>query len=298
MVVVGPTASGKTYLSIALAKACDGEIINTDSVLLYCGMDIGSAKPDPAELQAVPHHVIDVWNIDHEANVAEFQAMARTAITEVAERNRMPILVGGSSLYVRGVIDPLDFPGTDPTVRARWQERLDEEGAEAVHRVLVERDPAAAAMILPSNARRLVRALEVIELTGRPFTASLPPFESIYPELVMIGLDIPRDHLDDRIRRRVEGMWEAGFVDEVRHLTGLADTRTASRAIGYQQVLEHLSGSLTEDEAKELTIVGTRKLARRQERMMRKDPRITWLAYDDEHLLAKAQGLVAPGTTP
>jgi len=290
--VVGPTASGKTRLSVELAKAVDGEVVNVDSVQLYRGMDVGSAKATVEERGGVPHHLLDVLDPGEEANVAVFQQQARAAIDDIASRGRVPILVGGSSLYVRAVLDPLDFPGTDPHVRARWMRRLDEVGPEALHAELARRDPDAAAAILPTNGRRLVRALEVIELTGRPFVATMPAPVSIYPEVVMIGLDVPRDVLDARIDERVDRMWADGLVEEVRGLPGLAGSPTASRALGYQQVLAFLAGETTEDEAREQTKVGTRKFARRQDRMMRKDPRIHWLPFDDPALVERAVSLV------
>lgn len=289
--VVGATASGKTRLSVDLARAVHGEVVNTDSVQLYRGMDVGSAKATPDERGGVPHHLLDVLDPVQEASVAAFQREARAAIEQIRARDAVPILVGGSSLYVRAVLDPLDFPGTDPAVRRRWTERLDEVGPEALHEELARRDPAAAAAILPTNGRRIVRALEVGELTGEPFAATMPGYASIYPEVVMIGLDVPRDVLDARIDARVEQMWADGLVDEVRGLPGLAGSPTASRALGYQQVLAMLAGDLTEEEAKEETKSGTRRFARRQDRMMRKDPRIHWLPFDDPDLLARAVAL-------
>lgn len=298
LVIVGPTASGKTSLSLQIAAACDAEIVNADSVLLYRGMDIGSAKPTVAERAQIPHHVIDVWDIDHEATVAEFQQLARDAIAQVHRRDKVPIVVGGSSLYIRAVLDDLEFPGTDPQVRARWYEELELRGAERLHEVLAERDPEAAAVILSSNGRRIVRALEVIEITGRPFRATLPAFDSIYPRVLMLGLAIDRDTLDARIAERVDAMWHDGLVEEVRSLPGLATTPTASRAIGYQQVLAHLAGDLTEAEARSETINGTRRLARSQQRMLRKDPRIIWLSHDDPELVSRALDLVAQSSAP
>ncbi|MCD9153214.1 tRNA (adenosine(37)-N6)-dimethylallyltransferase MiaA [Aeromicrobium duanguangcaii] len=290
--IVGPTASGKTGLSVALAQELDGEVVNADSVQLYRGMDVGSAKATVAERGGVPHHLLDVLEVTDEANVAQFQQWARAAIDEVRDRGRLPILVGGSSLYVRAALDPLEFPGTDPRVRAQWAARLDEVGAEALHGELARRDPAAAAAILPTNGRRIVRALEVGELTGRPFVATMPEPVSVYPRVVMIGLDVPRDVLDARIDARVDQMWADGLVDEVRSLAGLAGSPTASRALGYQQVLAFLAGEMTEDEARAETKSGTRRFARRQDRMMRKDPRIHWLPFDAPDLLARAVALV------
>lgn len=291
--VVGPTAAGKTALSVALCQRIGGEVVNGDAVQLFRGMDIGSAKAKPSERGGVAHHLLDVLEVTEEANVAVFQHAARATIEDVRSRGGVPVLVGGSSLYVRAVLDPLDFPGTDPDVRARWSAELERRGSEALHTVLQERDPDAAAQILPSNGRRIVRALEVIELTGRPFTATMPGYQSIYGDLVMIGLDVPRDVLDERIDARVDRMWAAGFVEEVRALReqGIDHSLTASRALGYQQVLALLRGEIDENEAIVQTKAGTRKFARRQERMFRKDPRITWLAFDDPALVEQAVAL-------
>lgn len=285
LAVLGPTASGKTRLSVELAKATGGEIVNADSVQLYRQMDIGSAKATLAERQGVRHHLLDVLEVTAEASVAQFQQLARTAIAQIQQRERLPIMVGGSSLYVRAVIDPLDFPGTDPAVRAKWTAALAQLGAPALHQILDERDPAAAAQILATNGRRIVRALEVGELTGRPFIAQLPKPESIYSGLTMVGLDIDREVLDQRIDQRVDQMWADGFVAEVSALAGLADSLSASRALGYQQVLAMLSGEISEAEAIAQTKTGTKKFARRQDRMMRKDPRIHWLAFDADDLV-------------
>ncbi|WP_243697202.1 tRNA (adenosine(37)-N6)-dimethylallyltransferase MiaA [Aeromicrobium phragmitis] len=293
--VVGPTAAGKTALSVALCQRIGGEVVNGDAVQLFRGMDIGSAKAEPAERAGVPHHLLDVLDVTQEANVAEFQRDARAAIDAVRSRGATPVLVGGSSLYVRAVLDPLDFPGTDPAVRARWSAELESRGPEALHAVLEERDPQAAAQILPSNGRRIVRALEVVELTGRPFTAAMPGYRSVYDDLVMIGLSVPRDVLDARIEKRVAQMWADGFVEEVRTLRaqGLERSMTASRALGYQQVLAYLRGEIGEHEAIAQTTAGTRKFARRQERMFRKDPRISWLDVDDHALVERAVALAS-----
>ncbi len=293
--VVGPTASGKSRLAVELAQRLGrAEIVNADSMQLYRGMDIGTAKPTADERSVVPHHLFDVLDVTETAAVADFQAWAREAIAECHSRGVTPIVVGGSALYVRAVFDRLDFPGTDAQVRGRWAAELDSRGSEALHGELESRDPEAAAIILPSNGRRIVRALEVIELTGEPFAATMPPFESIYGELTMVGLDVPRDVLDVRLVERVDAMWAAGLVDEVRALreVGLDDGLTASRALGYQQILAFLRGEMTEDEAREATITGTRKFARRQDRDFRKDPRIHWLAHDAQDLVDQAAQLV------
>jgi len=288
--VVGPTASGKSRLAVELAQRLGGEVVNADSMQLYRGMDIGTAKPTAAERSGVPHHLFDILDVSETATVAEFQALARAAITECHSRGVTPIVVGGSALYVRAVFDQLDFPGTDAAVRDRWAGELDSRGSEALHAELARRDPAAAAQILSSNGRRIVRALEVIELTGEPFAATMPVFESIYGGLTLIGLDVPREQLDVRLAERVDAMWAAGFVDEVQALreVGLDDGHTASRALGYQQILAFLRDEMTEDEAREATVTGTRKFARRQDRDFHKDPRIHWLPYDAEDLVEQA----------
>ena len=295
VVVVGPTAAGKSDLAIALAhRLAAAEIVNADSMQLYRGMDVGTAKLAPDERGGVAHHLLDVLDVTDPGSVAEFQRDARASIADCQARGATPIVVGGSALYVRAVIDPLDFPGTDAEVRARWAAELEERGPEALHAVLAERDPEAAEQILPSNGRRTVRALEVGELTGEPFVASMPGHESIYPGLRMVGLDVPREVLDERIARRVDQMWEHGLVDEVRALVerGLADGPTASRALGYQQILAHLRGEMSDDEARAATVSGTRKFARRQVRLFRKDPRIQWLPFDGPTLVDDALDVV------
>ncbi len=289
--VVGPTGSGKSRLAVELARSLgNGEIVNADSMQLYRGMDIGTAKPSLAERSVVPHHLFDVLDVTDWASVAEFQAWARGAIAECHGRGVVPVIVGGSALYVRAVLDRLDFPGTDPAIRERWASELEAVGAEALHAELERRDPAAAAGILASNGRRIIRALEVIELTGEPFAATMPGHDSIYTEVTLIGLDVPREVLEPRLAERVDAMWAAGFVDEVRALLpmGLEDSPTASRALGYQQILAFLRGETTEDEAREATVTGTRKFARRQDRFFRKDPRIHWLPYDAPDLVERS----------
>ena len=277
--VVGPTATGKSDLAVALARRLDGEIVNADSMQLYDGMDIGTAKLPPDRRGGVPHHLLDVWPISKSAAVAEYQQLARAAIGEIHARGRVPILVGGSGLYLRGVLDRLEFPGESPQIRARLYGELAEAGPQPLHRRLAAADPAAAAAILPSNGRRIVRALEVIELTGRPFTATMPDFESIY-DTVQIGLD--REDLDERVALRVHAMMAAGLLDEVRALLprGLRASPTAGKALGYAQLLGCLDrdGELTGDlgEAVEATIRATRRFVRRQRSWFRRDPRIRW----------------------
>ena len=278
--VVGPTASGKSSLAFEIAQRLGAaEIVNGDSMQLYRGMDIGTAKTSAHERAQLPHHLFDVLDVSQTASVAAFQRDARAVIADCHARGVTPVLVGGSALYVRAVVDRLDFPGTDPVVRQRWADELVARGPEALHAELARRDPAAAAQIIASNDRRVVRALEVNELTGGPFTATMPGYDSIYPGLLMLGLEVPRDVLDVRLAERVDQMWADGFVDEVRGLlpAGIEDGRTASHALGYQQILAFLRGELTEDEAREATVTGTRKFARRQDRLFHKDPRIIWL---------------------
>jgi tRNA dimethylallyltransferase len=265
--VVGPTAAGKSDLGVFLARQLGGEVVNADSMQLYRGMDIGTAKLTPEERGGVPHHLMDIWDVTVTASVAEYQRLARERIDALLAEGRWPILVGGSGLYVRGAVDNLEFPGTDPEVRSRLEEELSLHGPGALHARLAAADPEAAQAILPGNGRRIVRALEVIEITGQPFTANLPGH-------------VARPELDERIARRVDRMWDAGLVDEVRALEaqGLREGRTASRALGYQQVLAALAGECTEDEARAETVRATKRFARRQDSWFRRDPRVNWLS--------------------
>jgi tRNA dimethylallyltransferase len=292
--VVGATASGKSDLALDLAELLGGEIVNTDAMQVYRGMDIGTAKLPVVQRRGVPHHLLDVLDVTEPATVAEFQGWARAAIADCRSRGVVPVLVGGSALYTRAILDEFDFPGTDTEVRARYDAALVELGAEGLHRRLAELDPAAAAGILPSNGRRIVRALEVIEITGRPFTATLPAPTYADPATVQVGVDIDRPTLDERIAARVERMWEQGFVEEVRRLAevGLREGLTANRALGYRQVLAFLDGDISEAEAKDRTISGTRRFARRQDSWFRKDDRIAWVGYDDPDRVAKARASI------
>ncbi|AFR10222.1 tRNA dimethylallyltransferase [Nocardiopsis alba ATCC BAA-2165] len=293
--VVGPTAVGKSDLAVDLASRLEertgrrGEVINADSMQLYRGMDIGTAKLPESERRGVPHHLLDIWEVHEPADVASYQTLARERVEDCADRDVVPILVGGSGLYVRAVLDHMDFPGTDPEVRARLEAELADVGPGLLHARLTEADPAAARTILPGNGRRIVRALEVIELTGRPFTANLPDHTSFYP-CVQLGLTAPRPELDERIDLRVERMWDGGLLEEVRRLDplGLREGRTASKALGYAQALSQLDGDLTEAEAKESTARATRRFARRQESWFRRDPRVRWLPYDAPNLVERA----------
>ena len=287
-VIVGPTAVGKSSLAMDLARSYRhhgrvAEIVNADSMLVYRGMDIGTAKPSAADRAEVRHHLVDILDVTETASVADFQRLAREAIADCARRHVVPLVVGGSALYVRAIVDDFDFPGTDPDVRARWADELERVGAVSLHRQLQEIDPEAAAAIQPANGRRIVRALEVIALTGRPYTANLPARHYLLPGVVQIGLDIDRPALDARIEGRVQQMWDAGLVEEVRHLAdhGLRQGVTASRGLGYRQVLQFLDGEVTEAAARELTVIGTRKFARRQDSWFRKDTRIRWVRAAD-----------------
>jgi tRNA dimethylallyltransferase len=280
--VVGPTATGKTGLAVELARRLGGEVVNADSMQLYRSMDIGTAKPDEAERGGIPHHLLDRWHVRQPASVAEYRDRARAAIDRLRAAGTVPLLVGGSGLYVRAVLDELDFPGTDTAIRARLERELAEVGPAQLHERLAGLDPAAAATVLPSNGRRIVRALEVIELTGGPFRAQLPEPRPHYPAVV-VGLDREPAELDARIAQRVDRMWAAGFVEEVAALAadGLREGPTASRALGYAQVLAQFDGTLTPEEARERTVVTTRRFVRRQRSWFRRDPALTW--FDAAH---------------
>ena len=288
--VVGATAAGKSGLSLDLAERLGGEVVNTDAMQVYRGMDIGTAKLPQAERGGVPHHLLDVLDVSQSASVAEFQRMAREVVDDCRSRGVVPVLVGGSALYTRAVLDRFEFPGTDPDLRAELDGELERVGPAALHARLAEVDPQAAARIEPMNGRRVVRALEVVRLTGRPFTATLPAAEYAVPGAVQVGVRIPRDVLDTRIEQRVRQMWDAGLVEEVRRLVaaGLREGRTAERALGYRQVLAFLDGATTEAEALEATVVGTRRFARRQLAWFDKDPRVTWVAWDDPDRVERA----------
>jgi tRNA dimethylallyltransferase len=276
--VVGPTAAGKSELSLRLSLALRGEVVNADSMQLYAGMDIGTAKLSPAQRRGVPHHLLDIWDVRQPASVATYQRLAREAIAGIRGRGAVPVLAGGSGLYLRAALDNLEFPGTDPAVRGQLEAELAAAGPAALHARLASIDPTAAAAILPSNGRRVVRALEVIEVAGRPFAAVLPEYESRYP-VTQIGLRVDRSELDRRIAERTARMWRDGLVDEVATLerAGLREGRTASRALGYAQVLRYLAGECGEDDARAQTILATRRFARRQEAWFRRDPRVIWL---------------------
>lgn len=290
--VVGPTATGKSDLAVELALALGGEVLNADALQLYRGMDVGTAKLTREERRGVPHHLLDVLDPREEASVAGYQELARAAVDDVHARGRRVVAAGGSGLYVRALLDHMEFPGTDPQVRARLEARVEAEGSRALHDELARLDPEAAASIGPRNARRVVRALEVIELTGRRYSASLPQHVYEVPA-VQIGLDCDRAVLDARIAARTRRMLEAGLVAEVEGLLAHGLGRTAARAVGYAQAAALLRGEMTADEASDAITAGTRRLARKQMGWFGRDPRVHWLDAQDPDLVARALDLVA-----
>ena len=294
--VVGATATGKSGLALDLAERLDGEVVNADSMQLYRGMDIGTAKLPAAERRGVPHHLLDVLDVTEESTLAAYQSAARAAIADIRGRGRMPVLAGGSGLYVRAALDELEIPPADPQVRARLEARSAAGEDDALREELRRVDPAAAGAIQDNNIRRIIRALEVVEITGRPFSATAPTKTYVRPSVV-IGLRDDWDALTGRIERRVEQMWADGLLDEVRYLEslGLRRGRTASRAIGYAQALGELDGEMTQAEAVASTQAATRRYARRQESWLRPDPRVQWLDAAAPDLLEQAVALVAAG---
>ena len=290
--IVGPTAVGKTALSLEIAEKFSAQIINADAMQIYKGMDIGTAKLPLSQRRGIVHHQIDVLDPSEEANVSQYQKQSREIINDLFSKNVQPILVGGSGLYVNSVLEDLEFPGTNLEVRAKYEEILDEKGVEALFQMLKEIDPKAAENILPNNARKIVRALEVNEITGKAFNAKLPEPSPIFSD-VRIALDMPRDLLDQRIIDRVYQMFEDGFVDEVKSIEkNLRLGKTAFRALGYSQVLSLLSGEISEDEAITLTINATKKFARRQLSWFRRDPLIHWLDATSPDLFAQSLRLI------
>jgi tRNA dimethylallyltransferase len=289
--VVGPTGTGKSDLAVELALALDGEVVNTDSMQFYRGMDIGTAKLTVEERRGVPHHLLDILDVREEASVSAFQTAARAAISDIQARGRRAILAGGSGLYVRAALDVLEFPGTDPAVRVRLESEAEREGIGALARRLAQLDPESSARL--KDARRIIRALEVYELTGKPFSSYMPRREYVQPS-VQIGLDMDRAALHERLAARVRRMVDVGLVDEVRRLdsAGLREGRTASRALGYAQFLQVLDGASTPDRAAEETIVATRQFARRQVTWFRADPRVHWLDGLDPDVVRAALGVV------
>lgn len=281
IVICGATATGKSDLAIALAQRFDGEIINADSMQIYKGMDIGTAKLSVDERQGVRHHLLDVLDVNQDATVAWYQEKARAAIGDIQSRGKRPVIVGGTGLYIKSILDELNFPDTDPLVRQSLEIDLERIGLNAMFERLEKLDPAAAIAIDRANARRVIRALEVIEITGKPFTANLPREESTrYPDARQFGLVMDRESLDIRISARVDRMWEQGFVAEVQSLlaAGITDARTAQLALGYSQIIAFLQGRMTEEQAREDTKRATRQYARRQETWFSRDARITWIS--------------------
>jgi tRNA dimethylallyltransferase len=287
--VVGPTATGKTALAVELALKLGGEVVNADALQLYRGMDIGTAKATEQERRGVPHHLLDVLDVTETASVAAYQRDARAEVERLLAVGRVPVLTGGSGLYVQAVLDDLRFPGTDPAVRARLDAEAAELGTPALYTRLGERDPAAAAAILPTNTRRIVRALEVIEITGEPFSANLPKPGPARYGTVVIGVDRAAEELDERVNERVRLMFEAGLVDEVRALLerGLRDGKTASRALGYQQVIAELDGEGDFEAAAAATAQATRRFVRKQRSWFRRDRRVHWFDGAEAGLAAR-----------
>ena len=277
--IVGPTGTGKSALALAVAERLGGEIVNADAMQLYRGMDIGTAKLPPAERRGVPHHQLDVLEVTETASVARYQQAAATDVEAIADRGAVPIVVGGSMMYIQSLLDEWTFPATDPQVRAKYEQRLAEVGVAALHQELARTDAEAAESILPTDGRRIVRALEVVELTGQPFAASFPAIGAPRWDTAIIGLDWETALLDDRLTRRTDTMFSDGLVGEVRTLLsrGLREGVTASRALGYAQVIADLDDGGDGTAAREPTFFGTRRYVRRQRSWFRRDHRITWL---------------------
>lgn len=288
--VVGPTATGKSELALDLAERLGGEVVNIDAMQLYRGMDIGTAKLAPAQRRGIPHHQLDVLEVTDTATVAAYQAAASADVEAIMARDHVPVVVGGSMMYVQALLDQWEFPATDPRVRARWEAVLAEQGVAAVHEALRRADPAAAATILPTDGRRIVRALEVVELTGRPFAASAPVIGAPRWGTVILGVDRETAELDARIERRTAAMFDSGLVEEVRGLVerGLREGQTARRAIGYAHVLAYFDGEYDLPEARERTLIGTRRYVRRQRSWFRRDRRVRWLDGADSALTTSA----------
>ena len=281
IVICGATATGKSDIALDIAEQIGAEIINADSMQLYTGMDIGTAKLSVGQRRGIPHHLLDVLSVKQDSTVAWYQQLAREQISEIHSRNQHVVLVGGTGLYIKAVLDDLNFPDTNPEVRTRLESEAEEYGADSLFARLQELDPAAALAIDRANTRRIIRALEVIEITGKPFTANLPREDSSrFPDALQFGLVMEREHLRERIDLRVEKMWEQGFVAEVDALIadGILEGSTAQRALGYSALLAMRAGDMTEEEAKEETKRSTRQYARRQETWFSRDARIRWIA--------------------
>ncbi len=290
LAVIGPTGTGKSALALELAEQLGGEIVNADAMQLYRGMDIGTAKLPPAERRGIPHHQLDVLDVTETATVARYQEAAAADVEAIAARGAVPVIVGGSMLYIQSLLDEWAFPATDPVVRARWEDRLAQVGVAALHAELTRVDPAAGASILPTDGRRIVRALEVVELTGQPFAASAPTIGAPRWDTAIIGLDWDTAILDERLALRTEKMFADGLVGEVRSLIdrGLRDGVTAARALGYAQVLADLDAGGDGSAAQEPTFIGTRRYVRRQRSWFRRDHRVVWLDGAADGLVAEA----------
>jgi tRNA dimethylallyltransferase len=287
VVIAGATATGKSALSVQLAQAINAEVINADSMQVYRGMDIGTAKISVPERESIPHHMLDVLDVSQDSTVAWFQDEARKLIDEIHSRGKNVVIVGGTGLYIKSVIDELNFPDTDPMVRHTLNKEAEELGIDVMYERLERLDPAAAIAIDRANLRRIIRALEVIEITGKPFTANLPRQESVrYPNARQFGLVMDRDLLSERIEQRVNQMFENGLVSEVQKLVaaGLLQGRTAQRALGYSQVVAHLQGEISLEAAIEETKRATRQYARRQETWFSRDYRIKWISPRQDRL--------------
>ena len=287
IVICGATATGKSEIAIQIAQELDAEIINADSMQLYKGMDIGTAKLSLNERAGIPHHLLDVLDVKEDSTVAWYQEVARETLSEIHSRGKDAVIVGGTGLYIKAILDDLNFPDTNPEVRAKLEAEAEEFGSASLFARLEELDPAAALAIDRANTRRIIRALEVIEITGQPFTANLPREDSSrYPDALQFGLVMDREHLRERIDLRVDRMWEAGFVDEVDRLItqGIKDGVTAQRALGYAQIIAMRDGTMTEEEAKEDTKRASRQYARRQETWFSRDARIQWVAQHQPRL--------------
>ncbi|WP_022872387.1 tRNA (adenosine(37)-N6)-dimethylallyltransferase MiaA [Nesterenkonia alba] len=298
IVVAGPTASGKSQLGVELAERLDGEVINADSMQLYRGMDIGTAKITAEEARGIRHHLLDVLEVTEEATASAYQRQARDVVADIRARGKTPIMVGGSGLYIRAAVDIIEFPPTDPDVRRQLEDRLQVEGPQALRAQLRAADPESAAVV--QDDRRLIRALEVVTITGRPFTTFMPPhqYEPSVEPVVQLGLRVNREVLHQRIEDRVATMRRRGLLDEVRQLAaqGLRHGKTAQHAIGYQQFLRVLDGAISEDQAAEQTVTATRKFARRQETWFRADGRIHWLGAPAEDLTDRAEEAIRAAT--
>lgn len=287
VVVCGATATGKSDLAIALAQEINAEIVNADSMQIYKGMDIGTAKLSIEQRAGITHHMLDVLDVTQDSTVAWYQEQARAAISDIHARGKNAIVVGGTGLYIKAILDDLNFPDTDPVVRASLELELATVGIDALFKRLEKLDPAAAIAIDRANSRRVIRALEVIAITGKPFTANLPrEASSRYPDAIQLGLVMNREDLSERIALRVDHMWEIGFVEEVDALigAGITNGRTAKLALGYSQLIAAKNGVLSQDEAKEDTKRATRQYARRQETWFSRDERIQWISQEQPRL--------------